>query len=480
MGGGDVNIKGPKFGYGGKGDDSDSDASIDVDGKIKKKGFGFNIKGPKFGFGHKNKGDLNVDASLDVNKPDIGGGIDLKGPEFGGKGGLDVDVDVVKPEFTHDVHVKAPHVGGGIDIKGPKFSGHKGDGSDSEDEDGKKKKKHGFNFKGPKFGFGGSKHKGDIDVDVDVDKPEIEGGIDIKGPKFSGRKGDDSDSEDEDGKKKKKHGFSLKGPKFGFGGKHKVDIDVDASIDVDKPDIDIKGPQFGGKGGIDIDASGSIGLDKPSLGKPRYKITTHTGDKFGAGTDAEVFITLVGDAGVSGQCALSGKKKSFERKKSDDFGISCPHVGKLSHIRIGHNNSGIGDGWYLGKVVVLDLDTNISYNFPCDRWLATDEDDGKTFRDLLVDVGVSDIGGDIDLNLKGPNLSVDLDKPHLGRDVNIKGPKFGFGGKGDDSDSDASIDVDGKKKKKGIGFNIKGPKFGFGHKNKGDLDVDASLDVNKR
>merc|ERR1712029_91375 len=98
----------------------------------------------------------------------------FKGFGFGGKGKGDLDVDV---------DVDKPHIEGGIEIKGPKFSGKKGDDSDSDDEDGKKKK--GFGFKG--FGFGG-KGKGDLDVDVDVDEPHIEGGIDIKGPKFSGKK----------------------------------------------------------------------------------------------------------------------------------------------------------------------------------------------------------------------------------------------------------------------------------------------------
>ena len=46
-----------------------------------------------------------------------------------------------------------------------------------------------------------------------------------------------------------------------------------------------------------------------------YKITTFTGDKFGAGTDAAVVVTLFGDAGDSGECSLAATKKSFERKK---------------------------------------------------------------------------------------------------------------------------------------------------------------------
>ena len=45
-------------------------------------------------------------------------------------------------------------------------------------------------------------------------------------------------------------------------------------------------------------------------------------------------------------------------------------------------------------MIVDDCDNNIVYEFPCERWLADDEDDGALFRDLLPGVGVaSSYGG---------------------------------------------------------------------------------------
>ena len=35
------------------------------------------------------------------------------------------------------------------------------------------------------------------------------------------------------------------------------------------------------------------------------------------------------------------------------------------------------------QVIVDDLEQNRVYEFPCERWFATDEDDGALFRDLL-------------------------------------------------------------------------------------------------
>ncbi len=44
----------------------------------------------------------------------------------------------------------------------------------------------------------------------------------------------------------------------------------------------------------------------------KYKITVYTGNKIGAGTDADVFITLYGDKGESGAIILDDKKNNFE------------------------------------------------------------------------------------------------------------------------------------------------------------------------
>lgn len=122
----------------------------------------------------------------------------------------------------------------------------------------------------------------------------------------------------------------------------------------------------------------------------KYKVSVYTGDKRGAGTDANVYIILFGENGDSGEKILDDSRNNFERGKSDEFIIECPCLGRLDRIRIGHDNSGFGPGWYLDKVIVDDLDNSITYQFPCQRWLALDEDDGQIFRDLVAGVGASD------------------------------------------------------------------------------------------
>ena len=47
----------------------------------------------------------------------------------------------------------------------------------------------------------------------------------------------------------------------------------------------------------------------------KYTISTHTGDIRGAGTDANVYITLFSKDGNSAEMKLNDSKNNFERKK---------------------------------------------------------------------------------------------------------------------------------------------------------------------
>jgi hypothetical protein len=51
-------------------------------------------------------------------------------------------------------------------------------------------------------------------------------------------------------------------------------------------------------------------------------------------------------------------------------------------VRIGHDGKGLGAGWYLDEVTVEVPSRGELMMFPCHRWLAEDEDDGKIEREL--------------------------------------------------------------------------------------------------
>ena len=115
-----------------------------------------------------------------------------------------------------------------------------------------------------------------------------------------------------------------------------------------------------------------------------YKISTVTGDRRGAGTDANVYIILYGEKGDSGKRKLEAPGNSFERAKSDSFGIECVELGNIHKVIIGHDGAGIGSGWFLDKVIVNSMSLKKDFYFLCGRWLDSNEDDGKIERELTA------------------------------------------------------------------------------------------------
>ena len=111
----------------------------------------------------------------------------------------------------------------------------------------------------------------------------------------------------------------------------------------------------------------------------RYKITVITGDRRGAGTDAKVTATIYGENGDSGPIVLENSINNFERNSRDEFGFDAVDLGSITRLKIGHDNSGFGAGWFLDKVIVTSEILQRDYYFPIGRWLATDEDDGQIY-----------------------------------------------------------------------------------------------------
>lgn len=116
----------------------------------------------------------------------------------------------------------------------------------------------------------------------------------------------------------------------------------------------------------------------------QYLLEIYTADVAHAGTDANVFITLYGANGDTGQRPLTKKFVNlFERGRMDDFKIEALDLGQLTRLRIEHDNKGFGAGWMLEKVDVTNLGSQEKVSFPCTQWLDKKKGDGKICRDLL-------------------------------------------------------------------------------------------------
>lgn len=110
-----------------------------------------------------------------------------------------------------------------------------------------------------------------------------------------------------------------------------------------------------------------------------YEITFVTGDVEGAGTDANVYITLFGDNGTSPEIrAPSNPLDLFERNTWNKIYFSLDkNYGSIHTIRLRHDNTGKKPGWYVTLVRVRNLEQGGEDIFLIDRWLAVDEGDKK-------------------------------------------------------------------------------------------------------
>ncbi|EDO43381.1 predicted protein [Nematostella vectensis] len=119
-----------------------------------------------------------------------------------------------------------------------------------------------------------------------------------------------------------------------------------------------------------------------------YEVYIKTGDRLGAGTKATVKITIFGEYGNSGERQLLRSKthrSKFQRGQVDVFAIDSLFLGKILSVRVGHNETRLGYGWFLDKVYVKEgVDATRAFEFKCNRWFSSRDDDGQVMRDLPV------------------------------------------------------------------------------------------------
>jgi len=118
-----------------------------------------------------------------------------------------------------------------------------------------------------------------------------------------------------------------------------------------------------------------------------YCIKVKTGLEKGAGTDANVFCTLVGESSSSPKLELKfslTNTNKFERGCLDVFNMDSVDVGKITKMIIGHDNAGLGASWYLDCVEVNNLATGDNFFFPCAQWFDKSKGDKKIERELTA------------------------------------------------------------------------------------------------
>lgn len=115
----------------------------------------------------------------------------------------------------------------------------------------------------------------------------------------------------------------------------------------------------------------------------KYEIIVITGDEKGAGTDANVFVTIYGSNGDSGRRQLRQKFRNlFERGQTDRFLLEMLDMGEMQKVRVEHDNTGVNPGWLLDRVEVTNTANGVTTIFFCGKWLDTKRADGHISRTL--------------------------------------------------------------------------------------------------
>ncbi|CAG9464667.1 unnamed protein product [Pedinophyceae sp. YPF-701] len=130
----------------------------------------------------------------------------------------------------------------------------------------------------------------------------------------------------------------------------------------------------------------------PSGDKKRYRVVTTTSDLRGAGTDSDIFVTVYGDKGDTGERALDAGKEAFERGNQDTFFVDARDIGKVQRLKVRSNGKGMGGAWHLSTVEVTDLAEGAATLFSYRDWI--DKKKGLT-QELLPDTDGDGAGDDV-------------------------------------------------------------------------------------
>lgn len=121
----------------------------------------------------------------------------------------------------------------------------------------------------------------------------------------------------------------------------------------------------------------------------KYQINVFTGNKKFAGTDANVYITLYGSKGDTGERQLRSSKThrdKFERNRVDIFELEAGDLGQISKLRVRRDDRLLGADYYLEKVEVLDAVDGRSTVFVCQEWLSNEDSKGGLLeREFLAE-----------------------------------------------------------------------------------------------
>jgi hypothetical protein len=108
-----------------------------------------------------------------------------------------------------------------------------------------------------------------------------------------------------------------------------------------------------------------------------YKIHVRTSDLKGAGTDANVFLSITGALDSVQSLELKydeDRADKFESGSEDVFEFHLPALGDIISVKVSRDNFvDFGSAWHLQDVEIIDTTARKSFLFKCCQWLSKHE-----------------------------------------------------------------------------------------------------------
>lgn len=112
-----------------------------------------------------------------------------------------------------------------------------------------------------------------------------------------------------------------------------------------------------------------------SLTEAGFRISVVTGDRKGAGTDANVWLRLHDANGRKSSVITLNHtfKNDHERGETSSFSVKpILNFGPVSKVEIWRDSFGFGHAWFVDRIEVQELFSGELYQFPFHRWVPAD------------------------------------------------------------------------------------------------------------
>lgn len=123
-------------------------------------------------------------------------------------------------------------------------------------------------------------------------------------------------------------------------------------------------------------AMGPVLTRMDSLTEAGFRIFVITGDRKGAGTDANVWMRLHDDAGHKSNIITLNHtfKNDHERGETSSFSVKpILNFGAVSKVEVWRDSFGFGHAWFLDRIEIQELFSGELYVFPFHRWVPADQ-----------------------------------------------------------------------------------------------------------